>query len=87
VRRAVNYKIALENPLSIPASFNIHCESEDITAPATVTVGPNAEGGFELIYLPLLVYEKSVKLRIASPQLGEYIYALNLKSTQGKHIC
>lgn len=75
--------IILENPTSKEVKvsrdeFVIDNEYIEII-PASLTIPPQSERGFEISYRPLIVNEEKEELVLNSPELGTYKYELFLK--------
>ena len=82
VRETASTWINIENPLPIPVIIkkeNLTAEHDSITFnPPTFTLQPKSEFGFEILFRPLIVNVFQTKCKLISPELGEYVYILNL---------
>lgn len=82
VRETVSKSITIENPLSIPVIIkkeHLFSEHECISFnPVTFTIPPLSEFGFELLFRPLIAATLQSKCKLISPELGEFVYLLNL---------
>src|SRR5262249_46579642 len=93
IRRATTHTLPLENPLDVPVTFTLSCDSDEISV-SSLTVPAayedflpspsyhfSTEGTAEITFLPLLVREQTARLSITSSQLGVYIFDLHLRAT------
>jgi hydrocephalus-inducing protein len=83
VRETASKMIIIENPTSKEITvkreeFAIANEYIEI-APASITIPPQSERGFEISYRPLIVSEEKEDLVLNSAALGTYKYELVLK--------
>ncbi|XP_071173399.1 hydrocephalus-inducing protein homolog isoform X10 [Mytilus edulis] len=80
VRKTLEHKITLENPLDTPVTFSVTCPSE-IQIPSQFVVQKGSKHVCTFSYLPLKVGETSGKIEFTSNDLGTYTYEVNLKAT------
>ena len=82
VRETISKLITIENPLSIPITIkkeNLTAEHDSITFnPPTFIIPAKSEFGFEVLFRPLIVNVLQSKCKLTSPELGEFVYVLNL---------
>jgi len=82
VRETFSKLITIENPLNIPITVkkeNLISDHECITFnPPTFVMPPKSESGFEVLFRPLLANQFQSKFKLTSPELGEFVYLLNL---------
>lgn len=82
VRETVSKLITIENPLNIPVIIkkeNLISEHECLTFnPPSFTVQARSEAGFEVVFRPLIAGNLQTKCRLISPELGEFVYLMNL---------
>lgn len=83
VREAITKIVTIENPMDKPVDIkkeHLTSDNENISfSPNAFTVPSHSEFGFEVIYRPLLVKDEQGKVNLKSPELGEFIYPLQLK--------
>ncbi|TPX54724.1 hypothetical protein PhCBS80983_g05802 [Powellomyces hirtus] len=80
VRQSITKEIAVTNPLPVPVTFTIACNSADITIPHTLSVQPRSEVMLPIDFLPVQARETVARLTLQSGELGVYQYDLKLVS-------
>ncbi|KAL8620396.1 hypothetical protein ACOMHN_058730 [Nucella lapillus] len=81
VRHTLQHRILLDNPLQGPATLTATCSLPEITMPPSLVLPPQSKGYFTLDYMPLKVGEIHGKLELTNPDLGLFVYDLNLQAT------
>ncbi|XP_030060864.1 hydrocephalus-inducing protein homolog [Microcaecilia unicolor] len=84
VRQTITATLKVENPLSIPVTFNIDCKVPEINSPPHFTVPAQSEGSLVFEYQPLKVGETTGRLTLMNNELGIFQYELILKAMPAK---
>ena len=72
VRRSIQRKIILKNPLNYQLTFTTECKVGDIYLPQTIMVPANDSFALNIEYMPVKVGEQVGKLIVYNTELGYY---------------
>ncbi|EGR28756.1 hypothetical protein IMG5_169530, partial [Ichthyophthirius multifiliis] len=90
VRETISKLITVINPLSFPIDVKKEMfivENDNVYInPPSFTIPPNSEFGFEIVFRPLLIKEEQSKVTLNSPELGQFVYLLQLKGVAQSQI-
>ncbi|KAL7063743.1 hypothetical protein AAHC03_0551 [Spirometra sp. Aus1] len=81
VRRSTTYKLALENPLPSPTTFQFVSTIQQLFCPSHLSVPSNSTGFATLEFLPLIPGEYKGRLEASSHDLGVLIHDLDFLAT------
>ena len=81
VRRSIQKKIILKNPLNYQLTFTTECKVGDIYLPGQLSVPANETYPLNIEYMPVKVGEQVGKLIVYNSELGYYSYELRLTAT------
>eukprot|EP00965_Chrysotila_dentata_P045391 1508029-Pleurochrysis_carterae.AAC.3 len=78
LRQLTTYDLHLANPLETPVTFKPSVDNKEVILPEQITVEPHGQGTFRIEWRPLLPSDKKSRLSVSSPELGAFLYDLNL---------
>nr|XP_033799169.1 hydrocephalus-inducing protein homolog isoform X3 [Geotrypetes seraphini] len=84
VRQSTSAVVKIENPLSIPVTFNVECKVPEINFPTHFIVPALSEGNLVFEYQPLKISETTGRLTLVNSELGIFQYELILKAIPAK---
>ena len=78
LRQLCTHALPLTNPLDASATFTASCDNAEVAVPPSLTLGARASGELRVEWRPLLPRELTSRLKLSSPELGEFLYDLRL---------
>ena len=82
VRKATTATVRLANPLAEPITFEVHFSGEGLIGDPALTLDPNSESTYNLVFSPLMAGTSSGTIGFLNRDVGEFWYGLTLTAEE-----